>query len=158
MTLPKLIILDRDSTLNYSSSNPDSPLYYITRVENLVIKPGVAEAIALLRAHNLPLVMATKQRCIGKKLVSREQVDIINVRVNRVLNANFLKVYVEENAEDKVDLYDQIVANCKGSIRPEHMVLFDDSPSEVKVAQSLGIQAYDGSDLLSAVKTLLHIS
>lgn len=158
MTLPKLIILDRDNTLNYSSSDPDSPLYYITRVEDLVIKNGVAEAVRLIQAHGIPIVLATKQRCIGKKIVGYEQVAIINTRLQRVLNLHLDGLYVEESAEDKSALYQQIIAKYKGSIRPEHMVLFDDSRREINVAQSLGIQAYDGSDLLSAVKTLLHIS
>lgn len=159
MTVPYPVLLDRDGVINYASHDESSPLYYITRVDDLIIKPGVREAVALLRAHNIPLALATKQRCVSKGLVSREQVDIINQRVNRLLNANFVRIYVEEVAEDKRALYKEALAD-----RGFHggwnggMVLFDDSPREIKVAQDLGIAAYDGSDLLASVKQVLHIS
>lgn len=156
MPLPKTIILDRDGVCNYASSNPDSPLYYVRRVEELVIKVGVKEAVGLLRAHNIPLVLATKQKCISKGLVSRQQVDLINARLDRLLDAQFQAIYVEESAEDKSSLYRQILK--EGGLRPDEAVLFDDSPREVKVAQTLGITAYDGSDLLTAVRGLLNIS
>ncbi len=156
MTLPKLVILDRDSTLCFASSNPDSPLYYLADVKHLVIKPGVHEAIQLLQAHGIPMMIATRQRCISRGLVSRETVNLINTRLIRLLDFDPIRVMVGENEEDKRKMLEQVIQEA--SILPSEMVLFDDSPREIKIAQSLGISAYDGTDLLSAVKTLLQIT
>lgn len=156
MTLPKLVILDRDNCLCFASSNPESPLYYITQLEQLVIKPGVREALKLIEAHKIPMVLATKQRCIGKGIVSAHMVGVINERLRRTLDVHFEGVYTEENAEDKSALYPIILKDRGVSARD--VVLFDDSAREVKIAQGLGIAAYDGADLLGAVKTLLDLS
>lgn len=163
MTLPKLIILDRDGTLNYASSNSESPLYYVTKLEHVVIKPGVQEAIDLIKAHGIAIIVATRQRCISKGLAAREQVNLINARVIRLLDIDNAGVFVEERENDKGRLLKEIIdyygkAYTGRVVKPGDMVLFDDSPREIKVAQELGIAAYDGSDLLASVKQVLHIS
>ncbi len=154
MTLPKLIILDRDGVLNFSSSNPESPLYYITKFEHLVIKPGVKEATQLIQAHSIPVALVTRQRCISKGLATREQVDLINTRVARLLDLDTV-IFVEETELDKRKILQILIE--RATIKPSEMVMFDDSPREISVAQSLGITAYDGSNLLDAVKELLQI-
>lgn len=157
MTLPKLILLDRDSTLNFSSSNPESPLYYITKLEQLIIKPGAREAAQLIQASGIRMVLATRQRCISKGLVSRETVDLINARLERMLGVSFHQMYVEPAAENKTSILKEIVRDYQLDVSPTQMAFFDDSPREINVAQALGITAIDGTDLLGAVKTLLQI-
>ena len=156
MTLPKLVILDRDGVLNFASSNPESPLYYVTKLEHVVIKPGVDEAIRLIEAHGIPIALVTKQRCISKGLVTREQVNLVNARVARLLELPFTAVFIEEKEEDKRKILETLIS--KAPVKPSDMVMFDDSPREVKIAQTLGIAAYDGTYLLEAVKQVLHIS
>ncbi len=155
MTFPKLIILDRDGVLNFSSSNPESPLYYITKFEHLVIKPGVKEATQLIQAHSIPVALITRQRCISKRLATRERVDLINARILRLLDLSAV-VLVEETEPDKRKILQTLIE--RATVKSSEMVMFDDSPREINVAQSLGITAYDGSNLLEAVKSLLHIS
>ncbi len=157
MTLPKMILLDRDGVLNHASSNPESPLYYITRIEDLIPKPGAKEALQLIRAHGIRVVLATRQRCIGKGLASRETVDLVNRRLERQLDAHFEHVYMEENAEDKTAILRDLIRDYQLDVSPNQMVFFDDSPREIKAAQSLGINAIDGTDLLGAVKELFQI-
>lgn len=156
MTLSKLCILDRDGVLNHASSNPESPLYYITKLEHLIIKPGVKEALQLIAAHGIPMVLATRQRGISKGLVTSEMVNIINERLRRVLDVHFEGVYIESICEDKTGVLKHIMGEHR-HVHASDMVLFDDSPREIKVAQSLGINAVDGSNLLEAVKELLQI-
>lgn len=156
MSLPKLIILDRDGTLNFASPEDDHPLYYITRVENLVIKPGVQEAVNLIKACQIPMVLATKQRCISQYLVSLAQVDIIHARLERLLDIKFDNIYIEDEWVDKTSLYPKILKQY--SIPVRDIVLFDDSVRERKVAADLGIGTYDGTNLLDAVKAVLKIS
>lgn len=157
MTLPKLILLDRDGVLNFASSNPVSPLYYVTQIEHIVLKPGAREAIKLIQAHGIPTVLVTRQRCISKGLASREQVNLINVRLERMLEADFDKIYIEESAEDKTAILKRVFADHP-TIKPSQMAFFDDSITDLNIAINLGIPSYGGSDLLGAVKMLLNIS
>lgn len=157
MKLPKLALIDRDNTLIFASADPESPLYYVTELDRVVLKPGVKEAIELLRIHGIRMVLVTKQRCISKGLASREQVDLINRRTARLLNEPFEQIYVESTAEDKENLFKEVILDHRLDVSPVDMVLFDDSAREIKVAQKLGINAYDGSDLLASVKNLFCV-
>jgi histidinol phosphatase-like enzyme len=155
MTLPKLCLIDRDSTLNFASSDPESPLYYITDPSCLVLKPGAREAIHLLKAHGIPMILVTRQRCVSKGLVSRETVEAIHARLEVLLGIEFDGICVEETAEDKGALYHAILSNYP--MKPEEVVLFDDSGKELYVASQMGIQTYAGAELLESVKHLLHL-
>ncbi len=155
MILPKLILLDRDNTLIHSSANPESPLYYVTKTEHIVIKPGVVEAIQLIQAHDIHIALITKQRCVSKGLATRTQVDVVNNRVAHILNVNMV-IYVEEAEPDKRKLLELIIE--RATVKPSEMAFFDDSPHEQSVAKILGIPSYDGSNLLESVKQVLQIS
>ncbi len=155
MKLPKLVILDRDQTLVFASSDGESPLYYLTKIEQLVLKPGAREAVKLIEAHGIPMVLATKQRCIGKNIVSRHMVGVLNERIRRMLDVSFVGTYIEEMAEDKTALYQAILKDY--SLKPLDVVLFDDSAAERGAAAKLGIPSFDGLNLLESVKELFHI-
>lgn len=153
MTLPKIAIIDRDSTLNYASSNPDSPLYYIKSHSQLILKPGAKEAVQLLNACGIPLILATKQRCVGKGFVSRDEVFKINECLERMLGIQFHSVYVEEIEDNKAGLYREILD--KTGVKSSEAILFDDSGHERLVAGKMGIASFDGYDILGSVKDLL---
>ena len=78
MNLPKLCIIDRDNTLCYASRDPSSPIYYILSPDALVLKPGVLEAVKLLQMYSIPMVLATKQKCVSKGLLTRDELFNIN--------------------------------------------------------------------------------
>lgn len=156
MTLPKLILLDRDATLNYSSSSPDSPIYYITELDHLIIKPGVKEALQLIHLHRVPTVLVTKQRCIDKGIASRERVDLINARIQRLLSHDFDEIRIEAQAETKKALYDNVL-NQYSWLRPQEIHLFDDSEDERTIAARMGFTAHDGTNLLEAVMKVFSI-
>lgn len=129
----KLLILDRDGLLNLSSDNPMSPLYYILKPENLQILEGVKEVISGL--GNIPIVLATRQTCINKGLVSRHQVDLINEHLQFLLNFRFTQIYVEESASDKGAIFQDIL----NDYRNYQVFLLDNSSRECSVAMNLGI-------------------
>jgi histidinol phosphatase-like enzyme len=149
MSLPKLVIFDKDGTLSVSSSDPSSPLYYITELDHVILKPGAKEACQVVAAHGVPMVMATKQRCIGKGLVSRERVDLVNRRVERLLGISFEEILVEETHENKINLYHRILA--RWSTNPQSMHLFDDNKDERIIASRMGITTWDGANLFESV-------
>lgn len=157
MNLPKLAILDRDGTLNFASKDPSSPLYYILSPDHLILKPGVLEAVRLLNFHNIPMVLATKQRCVSKGLLTRDQLFQINERLEFMLGVEFKGVYVEEVEETKAGLYQGILE--QSGLNPDDIVVFDDSEIELNVAFRMGIhRRYDGTDLLKSVQSLLQLS
>lgn len=156
MTLPKTLLLDRDGCICANSSDPLSPLYYLLRPEHLVLKPGVQTALDLIRVHAIPTILVTKQRCIGKGLVTRAEVDIIHARLQRMTGFTFDQILVEPEAENKAALFRNVLFN-RPDLNPQDIVLFDDSCGERTVAQRLGITAVDGSDLHAAVCGVLAI-
>lgn len=149
-TFPKAVILDRDGVLCLNSANPASPLYYVTRPEHLILKPRVLEAIQILRAHKVPIILATKQRCISKGLVTREQVNDINRALEEMLGIQFAHILVEEAAETKRDLFRRIWSRYH-EIPVDQIHVFDDSPVERLVAAEIGFAVHDGTSLFEAV-------
>jgi histidinol phosphatase-like enzyme len=155
MNPPKLAIIDRDNTLCFASRDPSSPLYYILSPDHLILKPGVREAVQLLQAHSIPMILATKQRCISKGLVTQEQVRAIHDHLESLLGIEFDGICVEESAEDKGAIYHAILSNYP--VKPAEVVLFDDSIQEVNIAASMGIRSYHSPDLLDRVKLMLNL-
>ncbi len=137
----KCLIIDRDGVCVHHSSDPASPFYYILRPEDLVLKPNVREAFSLLsvlrRSTGLKVYLATKQRCIGKGLVTRPQVNHINERLEGLIGFRFDAIYVEESAPDKRALYAAILKDS--GARPDETYLIDDSYEELNAAWTLGI-------------------
>lgn len=149
MTLPDIVVIDRDATIICASSNPASPLYHVTELDHIVVKPGAKEALRIIRAHSVPTILATKQRCISKGLVSRERVDLIHARLQRELDHTFFRILIEKEAENKRALYQQILD--QSGVNPARVWMFDDSEGERTIAARMGITVFDGSDLFAAV-------
>lgn len=147
---PQVLILDRDGVLNVSSSDESSPFYYITDVHRLILRPGVREAMAVVRAHGIPTILATKQRCISKGLVTAEMVKLINVRLERLLDHAFDHIFIEPEAEDKHALFKHIKSTYGGA-PPAAINLFDDSVKEREIGARLGFTVWDGVDLWTSV-------
>jgi histidinol phosphatase-like enzyme len=155
MNLPKLIVLDRDGVLNLNSSWASSPFYYITEYRHLIVKPLVTEALQIVKSLGVPTVMATKQRCLGKGLVTIEKVNSINHYLERKVNFYFDRIYVEWTLENKVRLYEDIKRDYP-FIKPKDVWVFDDSASERSIAhKNHGFTDFDGTNLYEALTTAL---
>ena len=63
MTL-KLVLLDRDGVLNQ-----DIPDDYVKSPAELVMLPGVGEAVARLNARGLTVAICTNQACVGRGII-----------------------------------------------------------------------------------------
>ncbi len=59
-----LILLDRDGVLNQ-----DYPDDYVKSPAELILLPGVGEAIARLNARGWPVALCTNQACVGKGII-----------------------------------------------------------------------------------------
>ncbi len=150
MKLPKAILLDRDGVINVSSSDDASKFYYILDFNHFIIKPNVKEALDIIRALEIPTALVTKQRCIGKGLISRERVAILNSRIERLTDFEFHQIYVEENEENKSLLYKKVLIDLP-HINPQDIWLFDDSENERTIAARMGFTTFDGTNLYEAI-------
>jgi D-glycero-D-manno-heptose 1,7-bisphosphate phosphatase len=77
----RLVILDRDGVLN------EDRLDYVKSIPELILIPGAADAVARLNAARIPVVLATNQSCIGKGILSENQLEEIHAAMEDRLNA-----------------------------------------------------------------------
>jgi len=75
----KAVFLDRDGTLNLDPG-------YLGDPESVELYPGVIEGLSLLKnRHNFLLVVISNQSGITRGLISKEQVERVNERINELL-------------------------------------------------------------------------
>lgn len=153
--IPKVCCIDRDSTIILSSSDPKSPLYYVTKIEHVILKPGVREAFEILRIHKVPVWLLTKQRCISKGIATREQVNDVNRYIENLLGFEFTGILVEEEKENKAELYPKIIEKYPNE---NNIYLFDDSWKELDIAAKLGIKIHDAGNLYRAICAAFNIN
>jgi len=69
----KAVFLDRDGVIN----DNEVP-YYITKPEDLILNPGIIEALKTLLDSNFQLIIITNQSGISKKIYSKEDCDRVH--------------------------------------------------------------------------------
>ena len=72
MTLPALILLDRDGVINVDQKD------YVKKPEEFMFEPGSIEAIALLNQAQVPVVVITNQGGIGRGLYTEKDLEDIH--------------------------------------------------------------------------------
>lgn len=77
--MDKIVFLDRDGTIN-------AEVEYLHRREDLVILPGVAEALRRLRAHGFKLVVVTNQAGVARGYYGEEDVISLHEYLNFLLS------------------------------------------------------------------------
>lgn len=76
----KIWIFDRDGVINEKAKKPGR---YILYKEDLILNPKVIEFIANLHRNNLTVAVATNQQCVGKSLISREELLEIHHKIDK---------------------------------------------------------------------------
>lgn len=74
------VFLDRDGTLN-------KEVDYLHKPEDLVLIPGVAQAVAKLNTRQIPVIVVTNQSGIGRGYYSFKEFDAVTVRMSELLAA-----------------------------------------------------------------------
>lgn len=87
--MKKAIFLDRDGTLNNNSDH-----YYVWRKEELLLNPGVCEALAGLQARGYMLIVISNQGGISKGEFSRKNVEDVHAHLRAILEKE--GVHLEE--------------------------------------------------------------
>lgn len=76
-SLRPAVFLDRDGVINRTTVRNDTP-YPPNSVEEVEILPGVPEAMALLAAEGVPLIVVTNQPDVARGTQTRDVVERIN--------------------------------------------------------------------------------
>lgn len=87
-----LILLDRDGVLNQ-----DYPDDYVKSPAELILLPGVGEAIAQLNARGWPVALCTNQACVGKGIIDEAMLtrihDDLRARIARDAGAHIDAIF-----------------------------------------------------------------
>lgn len=137
--LPELVLLDRDGTLIEDVPYNGHP----SRVRPL---PGVREALDRLRAEGVRLAIVTNQSGIGRGLISADQADAVDARVEELLGP-FEGVYRCPHTsldgcicrKPAPGLVKQALADT--GVLPSRAVLIGDIGSDVQAAGALEVSA-----------------
>jgi histidinol phosphatase-like enzyme len=135
--MKKVIIIDRDGVLNVNSKNIYSPYYYILEKKDLILTPGAETILKRLKSMDFKVVLATRQRCVEKGLITMEEAIEINNHLCEKLGFNFDKIYIQPNGNNKKETFKKIIKDYEADL----YFLLDDSESECAVARELGIMA-----------------
>lgn len=84
----KALFLDRDGVLNVLRRND-----YVKTPDELVLLPGVAEAMALLRTHYERIFIVTNQQGIGKGLMTEADLTAIHDKLLAALPGCIDRIY-----------------------------------------------------------------
>ena len=87
--LRRAIFLDRDGVLNQSVVRHGKP-YPPASADEVVILPGVAEALAKLKAAGFLLIVVSNQPDVARGTTTRQAVEAINEVINQKLDQGLL--------------------------------------------------------------------
>jgi D-glycero-D-manno-heptose 1,7-bisphosphate phosphatase len=135
------IFVDRDGTLNYDTG-------YVTSPEQLILFPGVPEAIARLNQLGVLVIMVTNQSAIGRGMMTVEDLTTIHSRLAALLRPHGARIdgifscphHPEDCCEcrkPKTGLIEQAVGRFLLDVTQCYLV--GDKPSDLEVAQRLAM-------------------
>jgi heptosyltransferase-2 len=135
------IFVDRDGTLNYDTG-------YVTSPEQLILFPGVPEAIARLNQLGVLVIMVTNQSAIGRGMMTIEDLKNIHARLAALLRPHGARIdgifscphHPEDGCEcrkPKTGLIHQ--ALDRFSLDVSQCYLVGDKRSDLEVAQRIAM-------------------
>lgn len=151
----KAVIFDRDATLNKTTQilragqqAGDKTDGYVLTPAELELFPAVKPAITMLRQRGIKPFVFTQQNCIGKGLVSVEDVNAIHEHMNDLLGAGarIEKFYLAWNvtgdpesarAKPSPAMIHEIMAEY--NLKPEEMIVVGDSMRDYQSAKAAGV-------------------
>lgn len=149
-----IVIFDRDATLNRTTrilrpgQQPGQPTDgYVLTPDELVLLPHAAAALGLLRQHGIRPFVFTQQNCIGKGLVTTEDIAAIHDHMNALLGptASIEAFYVASDRPGQPDprgkpspaMIHEIVQHT--ATRPQDVLVIGDSPRDMAAARAAGV-------------------
>jgi len=96
--LMRAVFLDRDGVLNQAFVR-NGKVYSPDTIEEMIIPPDVAPALAQLRAQGFRLVVATNQPDIARGRLTRAQVDAMNAYLRSKLPLDAIEVCAHDDVD-----------------------------------------------------------
>ncbi|MDR5692142.1 D-glycero-alpha-D-manno-heptose-1,7-bisphosphate 7-phosphatase [Agromyces indicus] len=168
--IPRAVLFDRDGTLIRDVPYNGDP----SLVEPM---PTAAEALAELRARGIRIGVVTNQSGIARGLLSSEEVDAVNARVDRLLGPfDVWRVCphgVDDGCTCRKPAPGMLRAACEAlAISPEEAVMIGDIGADMAAATAAGMRgvlvptavtrpheiaaaAHVASDVMAAVRLVL---
>jgi D-glycero-D-manno-heptose 1,7-bisphosphate phosphatase len=164
VSAPRLVLLDRDGTINRGAPEGD----WVIAPEQLELLPGAAEAVRRLNDADVAVAVVTNQRCIALGRLDAAGLDTIHARLQAQLHAA---------AGSHVDAFFHCphergscacrkpepgllhAAAAAFAVRPEATVMVGDAASDVEAGRRFGartLQVGPGRTLLDAVEEVLR--
>jgi histidinol-phosphate phosphatase family protein len=138
------VFLDRDGVLNHKAQ----PGQYITRSEDLIVLPGVAEAVATLNRSGRKVIVVTNQRGIALGLYSQEDLSRIHDKLRAQLaahEAHLDAIYICPHEAGQCDcrkpltgLFDQAFRDFPEAT-PHRSVMVGDSLRDIEAGNRAGM-------------------
>lgn len=133
------VLFDRDGTLVH-----DVP--YNSDPERVRPMAGAREAVAALRAHGLRLGVVTNQSGVGRGLITREDVDAVNARIDALLGPFDVWEVCPHAPDDGCRCRKPapgliLAAAARLSVEPTEVVVIGDIAADVTAARAAGAQA-----------------
>lgn len=163
LTLPKLIVIERDSLVCATSPHRDSPFHRINERFRFVLKPHVRESFELLFASEVDFAICTKQHGLKDGTMSEKSfVEMWNVLRNAVTPKHFchidIPLYVETENPTKIEQFKRIARfyHDRG-VQPHEITILDPSTEDCAAAASLGMNPIQTTDLWGSVCEVLGV-
>jgi D-glycero-D-manno-heptose 1,7-bisphosphate phosphatase len=143
MTL-KLVLLDRDGVLNQ-----DIPDGYVKSPAELVMLPGVGEAVARLNARGLPVAICTNQACVGRGIIDAAMLERIHdtlrdhlaragARIDAIFFAPDPPWAVTDRRKPGPGMLREAMSRFR--VSPEHTVFIGDNVIDLQAGMSAGVR------------------
>lgn len=161
----KYIFLDRDGTLNKKASERQ----YITIWDDFEFQDGVLDAMKKLHVALYKPIIITNQQCVGKGIITIEQLNGLHAKMTTVIQAHggnvhdiFVCPHLEsDNCEcrkPKPGLFYQAAEKYKIDLKK--CVFIGDSQTDKETGEAAGVATLlierDVPDLKSAIENLLR--
>lgn len=140
----RTLFLDRDGVINVEKEG-----FYILKPEEFEFYPGVLEALKILKDHFDLFIVVTNQRCIGRGLLTDEELATIHEKMLREIQANdgrIDQIYYAPSIDDKNPYRKPNTGMGRQAQRdfPEidfkQAVMVGNNPSDMKFGKRLGMQ------------------
>lgn len=141
------IILDRDGVINKKPTE-NGPGKYVLHPDDLEIYDDFYDFCGWAEENKLPIYVATNQQCLGLGLMSKEQLDEVNEKIQASLKSRQLPLiknfYVCGHLDGTCgcrkpspELINQIRVDAK--LKRNQLIFFGDSFSDFEAANSAGV-------------------
>lgn len=139
----RCLALDRDGLIIENSTNPESSLYYIRNISDVKLKDGTIEFFQKMKeiVPGFPIILQTRQRGLDKGLLTWDEFHEVNMYIQKLIGWRFTDIYCEPKAKTKLHIYGQIL-NDFSKFQPSEILIIDDSPEHIDIAQVLGMRGY----------------